>query len=151
KEMFQQWVEGGEQEKGDAASADAVPAQSQIKAVCQKPGLPQQPSGSGSAAGGGDRGGSASGSGSASGPGSDGSGSDDGSGSGSASGSGSGAASGSGSSARPATYTQDIKPLIDANCMTCHAAGKQAPDLSTFAAAQAAGAKAVMRVVAGTM
>ncbi len=49
------------------------------------------------------------------------------------------------------TSYDDVKGLIDAECVTCHKAGGQSPDLSTFDAAKAAGARSGIRIAAGTM
>lgn len=167
QELFKQWVEGGTLEAGEGApatepgAADALPAG--MKEICRKAGqqesggaaapavsagtgteaTPTAPAGTGS-------GPEASGSGSASGTGSV-SGTGSTAGSGSVSGTGTGSDAGSGSVLAVVNYNEDIKAIIDGKCVSCHAAGKTAPNLATYAGAKTAGAKSLARIDAGTM
>jgi hypothetical protein len=36
------------------------------------------------------------------------------------------------------TYTANIAPIMDANCVSCHSGGSQFPDLDTYAAVKSA-------------
>lgn len=49
------------------------------------------------------------------------------------------------------TYDGQLKTVIDSNCVSCHKAGGQFPDLSTFDGAKKLGARIQSRVAAGTM
>jgi len=48
-------------------------------------------------------------------------------------------------------YVTAIQNLLTANCVTCHAAGLQAPNLSTYQAAADGSARSLVRIQQGTM
>lgn len=52
---------------------------------------------------------------------------------------------------QPVYYTDAIKNLLAANCTTCHKAGGQVPDLSTYETAKAAGALSLADIKGKTM
>ena len=54
-------------------------------------------------------------------------------------------------SARTVAYEGDIKALLDQHCTSCHRSGKQAPDLSTYAAVLPVARSALAAVLSGAM
>ncbi len=49
------------------------------------------------------------------------------------------------------SYQKDVKPILESQCVSCHSAGVQNPDLSTYDAAKASGSRVSATVTGGSM